>query len=40
LIIAGVLAVAGRRAFAAQRHFPRTVDTMEENAQWIRSRTS
>jgi membrane protein len=40
LVIAGVLALAGRRAFAAHRHFPRTVATMEENTQWIRSRTS
>ena len=27
-------------AWAAERHLPLTVDTMKENAKWIRARTS
>jgi hypothetical protein len=40
LVAAAVLAAAGRRKLAAERHFPNTIDTMKENTQWIRARTS
>jgi hypothetical protein len=40
LLLAPVLAYAGRRQLVAGRHLPRTTDTMKENAQWIRARTS
>jgi hypothetical protein len=40
VVIAVVLAFVGRARFAADRHLPLTVDTMKENAKWIRARTS
>jgi uncharacterized membrane protein YqjE len=39
-IVAVALAYVGRRKLVAERHLPRTADTMKENAQWIRARTS
>lgn len=35
-----VLAYVGKRRFAAHKPMPLTVDTMKENATWIRARTS
>jgi len=34
------LVYVGRRRFAARQAMPLTVDTMKENATWIRARTS
>jgi uncharacterized membrane protein YqjE len=34
------LAVLGRRRMTAARHMPHTVDTVKENLQWIKARTS
>jgi hypothetical protein len=34
------LAYVGKRRFAAHKPMPLTVDTMKENATWIRARTS
>jgi uncharacterized membrane protein YqjE len=39
-VTAAVLALIGRRKVAAGRHFGRTVTTMKENNEWIRSQTS
>ena len=39
-VIGAVLAAVGRARLAAERHLPLTVDTMKENAKWIRARTS
>ncbi len=40
LIAAGTMAYLGRARLARERHMPRTVDTVKENMQWIRARTS
>lgn len=40
LIIAAILAFVGKRRLTATRHMPRTVDTLKENAQWMRTRMS
>jgi peptidoglycan/LPS O-acetylase OafA/YrhL len=40
MIAAAVLASVGRRRFAQQPPMPLTVDTLKENAKWIRARTS
>ena len=40
VVIAAALAAVGRARLAAERHLPLTVDTMKENAKWIRARTS
>lgn len=40
LIAAALLAMAGRRSFARQRHMPLTTETMKENATWMQRRTS
>jgi uncharacterized membrane protein YqjE len=40
LVIAGGLAYAGRTRMSADRHMPRTVDTLKENMEWMRARTS
>ena len=40
LIAAGVLAYMGRARLQSQRHMPRTVDTLKEDMEWIRARTS
>jgi len=40
VLIAAVLAFVGRCRLTAARHMPRTVDTLKENAQWMRTRMS
>lgn len=40
LIAAATMAYLGRARLARERHMPRTVDTVKENMQWIRARTS
>jgi uncharacterized membrane protein YqjE len=40
IVSAIVLAYVGKRRFAAHKPMPLTVDTMKENATWIRARTS
>lgn len=40
LLLALVLGLAGRRKLTAERPMAKTVDTMKENSQWIRARTS
>lgn len=40
IVIAAVLAAVGRGRLAAERHLPLTIETMKENAKWIRARTS
>lgn len=40
LLAAGVLAFVGKRRLTAARHMPHTVDTLKENMQWMRARTS
>ncbi len=40
LLLAAILAYAGRRKLIAGRHLPQTTDTLRENKQWIRARTS
>jgi hypothetical protein len=40
LVAAAALAYLGRSRVTAQRHMPRTVDTVKENLQWMRARTS
>lgn len=41
LVLAGVLAMVGKsRMNAAKAAMPRTVDTMKENMEWMRARTS
>jgi protein-S-isoprenylcysteine O-methyltransferase Ste14 len=40
LIAAAVLAMMGRKRLNGQRHLPLTIDTMKENMQWTRARTS
>lgn len=37
---AAALAMMGRSRFAQQRHMPLTMETMKENARWMRPRTS
>jgi len=39
-LIAGALALVGRKRLASGRRMPRTVDTLKENLQWMRARTS
>src|SRR5215216_1194185 len=39
-VLAVALAYVGKRRFAAQKPMRLTVDTMKENATWIRTRTS
>ena len=39
-VTAIALALIGKRRVAAQKPMPLTVDTMKENATWIRARTS
>ena len=39
-VTAIALVYVGRRHFAAHKPIPLTVDTMKENATWIRARTS
>jgi hypothetical protein len=40
LVIAAVLGVTGKNRITLARHLPRTVDTLKENMEWIRARTS
>jgi high-affinity Fe2+/Pb2+ permease len=40
IAVAAALALIGRRRFSAQPAMPLTVDTLKENAKWIRARTS
>jgi hypothetical protein len=40
LIVAGILFVAGRRAFGVEKHLPRTTAILKENSEWLRARTS
>ena len=40
LMVTAVLALLGRSKLVAERHLPKTTDTMKENSQWIRARTS
>jgi hypothetical protein len=40
IVIAAALAYAGRRRFSSPPAMPLTVDTLKENAKWIRARTS
>jgi hypothetical protein len=40
LLAAGVLAYMGKSRLTAARHMPRTVDTLKENMEWMRARTS
>ena len=40
LLAAGALFYVGRSRMRADRRMPHTVDTMKENMQWMRARTS
>jgi hypothetical protein len=40
IVTAAALTYVGRRRFSAQPAMPLTVDTLKENAKWIRARTS
>lgn len=39
-LTAGVLGYIGKKRMTATRHMPRTVDTLKENIEWMRARTS
>jgi len=39
-IAAGALAYIGKKRITVARHMPRTVDTLKENMEWMRARTS
>lgn len=39
-ITAGALASIGKKRLTAARHMPRTRDTLKENIEWMRTRTS
>jgi uncharacterized membrane protein YqjE len=39
-LMAGVLGLIGRKRLISARHMPRTVDTLKENLEWMRARTS
>lgn len=40
LLAAAALAMVGRKRLNGERHMPLTVDTLKENMQWTRARTS
>jgi hypothetical protein len=40
LVAAGTMGYAGKSRIAGGRHMPRTVDTLKENMEWLRTRTS
>lgn len=40
LLASLVLGLMGRSRLAVARHMPKTLDTLKENAEWIRARTS
>ena len=39
-VAAGGLGYIGKKRITAARHMPRTVDTLKENIEWMRARTS
>jgi len=39
IVIAVVLGMMGRSLLARDRIMPKSVDTLKENAEWIRART-
>ena len=39
-LVAGALGYIGKKRITAARHMPRTVDTLKENIEWMRARTS
>jgi uncharacterized membrane protein YqjE len=39
-LAAGALGYVGKKRITAARHMPRTVDTLRENIEWMRARTS
>jgi ABC-type Fe3+-siderophore transport system permease subunit len=39
-IAAGTIGYIGKNRIMAARHMPRTVDTLKENIEWMRTRTS
>jgi hypothetical protein len=39
-IAAGTVGYIGKKRITAIRHMPRTVDTLKENIEWMRTRTS
>jgi hypothetical protein len=39
LVIAVVLAVMSRSMLSRERYMPKSVDTLKENAEWLRART-
>ena len=39
-IAAGTVAYMGKKRITSARHMPRTVDTLKENIEWMRTRTS
>jgi hypothetical protein len=39
-LAAGPLAYIGARRLSAARRMPRTIDTLKENMEWMRARTS
>lgn len=39
-LVAGILALVGRSRLTSQPHMPRTMETMKENMEWMRARTS
>ncbi|HKH75284.1 MAG TPA: phage holin family protein [Vicinamibacterales bacterium] len=39
-IAAGIVGYVGKNRIMAARHMPRTVDTLKENIEWMRTRTS
>jgi VIT1/CCC1 family predicted Fe2+/Mn2+ transporter len=40
LLVAGILGFVGRSYVSGQPHMPKTVETMKENMEWMRARTS
>lgn len=38
-MVAVVLGLVGRGRLAAERRMPKTIDTMKENAEWLKART-
>lgn len=40
LLLAAILGYVGKARLTASRHMPQTVDTLKENIEWMRARTS
>jgi hypothetical protein len=40
LLLAGVLGAIGKSRLTAERRMPRTVETLKENMEWMKARTS